>query len=99
MEGIIFGAVGALAAISGIIIGWLGQGRAAKSVIKAEAKSEAFLQTDVEYIKRGIDDIRVEQRAMREDNAKIKDRVTAVEGRAEEAHRRIDELTQKGRGA
>ncbi|MEC0168863.1 hypothetical protein [Paenibacillus graminis] len=52
-----------LAAISGIVLDWVGGSRAFKQDISQEAGNGAALKTDVEYIKRGVDDMRLEQRA------------------------------------
>ncbi|WP_079908288.1 hypothetical protein [Paenibacillus sp. 32352] len=85
-------AVSVLAAISGIIIGWSGRSRAIRQDIKKEAGDGAVLHADVEYIKRGVDDIRLEQRAQGKRIDELAERVTRVEESAKQAHKRMDRL-------
>jgi len=51
------------AAISGIVLGWSGRSRMLREDTAAEASKDAVLRADMEYIKRGVDDVRLEQRA------------------------------------
>ncbi|MFU1798657.1 hypothetical protein ACM1RC_32785 [Paenibacillus azoreducens] len=81
--------------ISGIIIGWSGRNRAAKQETKEEVQSDAKVRADIEYIKRGIEDIKYEQRAQGERFDELTERVTRVEESAKQAHKRIDDLKQQ----
>ncbi|MFH5187688.1 hypothetical protein ACHHV8_36720 [Paenibacillus sp. TAB 01] len=81
-----------LAAISGIIIGWSGRTRSIRQEIRKEAGDGAVLHADVEYIKRGVDDIRLEQRAQGKRIDELAERVTRVEESAKQAHKRMDRL-------
>jgi len=85
-------AVSVLAAISGIIIGWSGRSRAIRQDIKKEAGDGAVLHADVEYIKRGVDDIRLEQRAQGKRIDELAERVTRVEESVKQAHKRMDRI-------
>jgi hypothetical protein len=51
---------------------------------KAEAGSDTELRTDLKYIIRGIDDIKIEQRGMREDHGRLTERVSKLEGRLDD---------------
>jgi hypothetical protein len=84
--------IAAAAAISGIILGWTGRNRAVKQVDRQEAGANAVLRSDMDYIKRGVDDIRLEQRAQRENHEKLAERVTRVEESTKQAHHRINRL-------
>jgi len=84
--------VSAAAAISGIILGWLGRSRTVRQDTAAEASKDARLQADMEYIKRGIDDVRIEQKAQGQRFDALAERVTRVEESAKQAHKRIDRL-------
>lgn len=84
--------IAALAALSGITLGWLARNRTIKQDAKQEASAGAALHTDVEYIKRGVDDIRVEMRMQGQRIDAIAERVTRVEESAKQAHHRINEL-------
>ncbi|MGO4347523.1 hypothetical protein AB4Z45_18710 [Paenibacillus sp. MCAF9] len=82
----------ALGVISGITIGWLGRNRTARQDVKAEAGEDAILRTDVKYIMRGVDEVRLEQRAQGKRFDMLSERVTRVEESAKQAHNRIDRL-------
>jgi hypothetical protein len=80
------------AAISGIFLGWAGRTRSLRQEIREEAGTGAALHTDVDYIKRGVDDIRLEQRAHGLKIDGLTERVTRVEESAKQAHKRIDRM-------
>lgn len=84
--------ISAAAAISGIILGWLGRSRTVRQDTVDEASQDARLRADMEYIKRGIDDVRLEQRAQGQRFDALAERVTRVEESAKQAHKRIDRL-------
>ncbi len=84
--------VSVVAALSGVLLGWLGFARTQKSQTQTEASADALLRTDVEYIKRGVDEIRVEQRAQKKEFDALTERVTRVEESAKQAHKRLDGL-------
>jgi len=85
--------------LSGIVLGWAARIKADKKEAVAAATHDAAIDTalksDVDYIKRGVDDIKVD---MRVQVAKIEDidrRVTRVEESAKSAHKRIDTLEKE----
>ncbi len=84
--------ISVLSALSGVLLGWLGFARTQKSQTHSEAAADALLRTDVEYIKRGVDEIRVEQRAQKKEFDVLTERVTRVEESAKQAHKRLDGL-------
>jgi hypothetical protein len=85
-------AISAAAAISGIVLGWLGRSRSVRQDTATEASKDARLQADIEFIKRGVDDLRIEQRAQGKRFDDLTERVTRVEESAKQAHRRLDRL-------
>lgn len=87
------------AAISGIVLGWLGRSRTVRHDTVDEAGRDARLQADMEYIKRGVDDVRIEQRAQGQRFDALAERVTRVEESSKQAHRRIDRLDGVKSGA
>lgn len=87
--------IAALAAISGILLGWIGRTKAFRDEVSQEATVEASLQTDVSYIKRGIDDIRVDVRMQGQRVDGLSERLTRVEESAKQAHKRLDRLEEK----
>lgn len=84
--------VSAAAAISGIILGWLGRSRTIRQDTAEEASRDAMLRSDVEYIKRGVDDLRIEQKVQGQKFDVLAERVTRVEESTKQAHKRIDKL-------
>lgn len=82
--------ISVIAAISGLILGWSGRTRSFRQDIIQEAGADALQRADVDYIKRGVDDIRLEQRAQAQRVDVLSERVTRVEESAKQAHKRID---------
>lgn len=88
---------GVIGVISGIILGWSGRSRTIRQDTADEASRDALLRADMDYIKRGIEDIRVEQKAQGRRYDELAERVTRVEESAKQAHHRINRLEgQKG---
>ena len=99
MEGLtLTAAISAAAAISGIVLGWLGHARTAQKDAANDAAADADLRASVNYIRQAVDDMRVEIRLMRQDYADLVERVARVEESAKSAHRRIDRLEGRGDG-
>lgn len=82
----------AVAAISGIMLGWAGRSRAINQDIAQQASADAIQRVDVEYIKRGVDDIRADQRSQGKEIEKLSARVTRVEESVKQAHKRLDRI-------
>lgn len=79
-------------AISGILLGWLGKAKAHQQEAAQEASKDATLKSDVDYIKRGIDDLRLEQKDQGRRFDQLAERVTRVEEAAKQAHHRLNRL-------
>lgn len=62
-----------------------------KDVHDASA-SNAEMQAKLSHISTGVDDIRLEQRAMRGEVSDLATRVTRTEERVNDAHKRLDRL-------
>ena len=86
--------VSAAAAISGIVLGWLGRSR----TIRKDGAEDGELRASVKYIRDGVDDLRVEIRSQGQRYDMLAERVTRVEESAKQAHRRIDRLEGRGDG-
>ena len=80
--------VSAAAAISGIVLGWLGRSR----TVRQDGAADGELRASVNYIRQAVDDMRVEIRLMRQDYADLVERVARVEESAKSAHRLFDRL-------
>ncbi len=88
--------IGIVSALSGIILGWSARAKEEKREIKKDAEIDTALRTDMEYLKRGVDDIRIEQRSQGQRMDAMGERLTRVEESSKQAHKRIDRMEQKG---
>lgn len=82
--------------LSGVILGWIARSKDNRRETKQEAKSEMGLKMDVEYIKRGIDDVRFEVRSQKQQLDSMNERLTRVEESSKQAHKRLDRWDEKG---
>lgn len=83
-----------VAAVSGVVLGWVTRTSAFKKDVAQEAGSGAVLRTDVEYIKRGVDDIRADVRQQGQRTDALSERVTRVEESTKQAHKRLDKIEE-----
>lgn len=94
MEGLtITAAISAAAAISGIVLGWLGRSRA----VRQDGAEDGELRASVNYIRQAVDEMRVEMRSQSQRYDLLAERVTRVEESAKQAHKRIDRLEDDGK--
>lgn len=75
-----------------LLISLKGSRRQDRQDVTQDAISGAELKSELNYISRGVDDMRVEMRAMRNEVGDLAERVTRVEESAKQAHKRIDGL-------
>ena len=87
--------MGALACINLVLVvlAWRRTGRRDSA---EEVAIDEQTRSDLRYVVRGVDDIRVDVRAMRGDIGNIDRRVTVVEESAKSAHKRLDEHIKTG---
>lgn len=81
--------------VSGVILGWLGRNKASKQETVQQATSGATLRTDVDYIKRGVDDLRETIKSQGQRYDYLSERVTRLEESSKQAHKRIDRIESK----
>ncbi|SEP17916.1 hypothetical protein SAMN04487895_1279 [Paenibacillus sophorae] len=84
----------AIGIISGVILGWLGRASATKKDTEQRASSGAAIRSDMDYIKKGVDDIRVDVRVQGERTNALAERVTRVEEASIQANKRLDKLEE-----
>lgn len=84
----------ALGVISAVSLGWLGRASVAKKETEQRAGSGAAMRSDMEYIKRGVDDIKLDVRAQGQRTDALAERVTRVEESAKQAHKRLDKMEE-----
>jgi tRNA(Phe) wybutosine-synthesizing methylase Tyw3 len=88
----IIGWVGAGAGLIGAAVGWVVCARANKRDMKDETSQETMMKVDMEYLKRGVDDIRTQMREQNQRYDQLVERVVRVEESTKQAHKRIEEL-------
>lgn len=88
----LIGAFTALAALSGIWLGWIGRNRTVRQDTVATAERDARLHAAVASIKHGVDELRVEQRLQGQRFDALTERITRVEESTKQAHKRIDRM-------
>jgi len=85
--------------VLGLIIAYqtyqLNRQKDVKSDTREGAKQDAKLQTRLDYISKGVDDIRIDLKANEKQMIALGERVTRVEESSKQAHKRIDKL-EKG---
>lgn len=60
--------------------------------IRADTREEAETKTKLEYISKGVDDIRIDIRTQQRDIHELKERVIKNEASVKSAHKRIDDM-------
>lgn len=86
------GLISAAAALSGIVLGWLGRSR----TVRQDGAQDGELRASVNYIRQGVDDLRVEIRSQNQRYDVLAERLTRTEESVKQAHRRIDRLEGRG---
>ncbi|WBX80112.1 MULTISPECIES: hypothetical protein [Virgibacillus] len=64
----------------------------AKSNTKNDAEQSAEVRAELGYIRKGVDDIRIDLKANEKNIAHLNERVTRVEESTKQAHKRIDTM-------
>lgn len=93
----IISVLGVIGTISGVVLGWSGRARTLKRETAAEASKDTALRSDVDYIKRGVDEMRLEQKDQGRRFDALSERVTRVEESSKQAHKRLDRIETEGR--
>ena len=96
---VIVAVISVVSAISGMLLGWKGHANDVKARDTQSTSDNTKLKTDLDYLIRGVDDIRREQKSQDRKLDDISDRVTRVEESAKSAHKRIDTELARHKGA
>ena len=96
--GVVTALIGVAGTLFGISLGWSARSKEVKKEVKKEAEIDTALRTDMEYLKRGVDDIRIEQRSQGQRMDAVVERLTRVEESSKQAHKRIDRIEQQKGG-
>ena len=92
MANIIFGVISAIGCILGMVFGLVALFRNKKCDDAREGKEDGIVLTELGYIKAGVDDLKRDNRDMRNEMQTLHDKVTRVEESCKQAHKRVDKL-------
>ena len=81
--------------ILGAIIGIATFSRNRDKDIKKDAKEDAETKAKLDYISRGVDDIKLDNKQRDREMLKMNDRLIIVEQSVKSAHKRIDNLEEE----
>lgn len=82
---------GILAGVLSLIIAYQGYQLNKNKDVKSDSKNTAEMKAELGYIRKGVDDIRIDQKANEKNIAHLSERVTRVEESTKQAHKRIDQ--------
>lgn len=98
--GLLFSAISVIIAILGYQINKTNQQikkqQLDRQEVRKESQQEARVETQLDYISRGVDDIRIDLKANEKQTVALGERVTRVEESSKQAHKRIDNITNDG---
>jgi Tfp pilus assembly protein PilO len=72
------------------------QRREENDEVKTDAKESAEVKAELGYIRKGVDDIRIDLRTNERERIALGERVTRVEESSKQAHKRLDAIENKG---
>lgn len=81
-------------ALAGVVLTALAQRYSRSRDSARENRDDGALRADLGYLKRGVDEIRGEQREQAKTNIELLTRLTKVESSASQAHKRLDAIEQ-----
>ncbi|TES56200.1 hypothetical protein E2L07_05815 [Halalkalibacterium halodurans] len=91
--------IGLLVAISGLVISYLAyqfnRTKSIKTDSSQSASQNAQIKAQLDYIGKGVDEIRIDQKATEKHMVLLNERVTRVEESAKQAHKRLDKYEKR----
>ncbi|MES1054161.1 hypothetical protein FOA24_35995 [Bacillus thuringiensis] len=87
--------IGVLIAIASAVIGYFSYALNRSKEIKSDGQQGAEMKAKLEYISKGVDDIRIDQKASERQMVSFGERITRVEESAKQAHKRIDNVEKE----
>ena len=87
--------IGMASTLIGILVGAIGLKRTFKNDIKEESNSQTKLEMHLNYISRGVDDIRLELKVQDNKINRLSEKVARLEESLKSAHKRIDDLEKE----
>lgn len=86
--------LGIVISVLGVVIAFLGYQLNKSKEIKSDGRESAELKAELGYIRRGVEDIKIDLRVNNEQLQAFGERLTRVEESTKQAHKRINKLEQ-----
>jgi hypothetical protein len=87
--------IGVIIAIASAVIGYFSYALNRSKEIKSDGQQGAEMKAKLEYISKGVDDIRIDQKASERQMVSFGERITRVEESAKQAHKRLDNVEKE----
>ncbi|PFM50195.1 hypothetical protein COJ45_05505 [Bacillus cereus] len=93
--GVVTAAIGVFIAIVSAVIGYFSYALNRSKEIKSDGQQDAEMRAKLEYISKGVDDIRIDQKASERQMVAFGERITRVEESSKQAHKRLDNIEKE----
>ncbi|MBU5214550.1 hypothetical protein [Heyndrickxia oleronia] len=87
---------GVVIALLGLILSYLTYLFNKQKENKIDTRQEAKIQAQLDYIGKGVDDIRIDLKSNERQMIALGERITRVEESSKQAHKRLDSIENKG---
>ncbi|HIE8455440.1 TPA: hypothetical protein ACXPT9_004440 [Bacillus cereus] len=87
--------IGLLIAALSLAVSYLGYSLNKTKAVKSDGQENAEMKAELGYIRKGVDDIRIDQKASEKQMILFGERITRVEESSKQAHKRIDTLEKE----
>ncbi|MEG0260729.1 MAG: hypothetical protein RR651_12730 [Lysinibacillus sp.] len=86
--------IGVVVAVLSLVIAYMGYVLNKQKDIKSESQQDAQVSTQLQYISKGVDEIRIDLKANERQMVQYGERITRVEESTKQAHHRINGITK-----
>lgn len=87
--------LGLLIAVASLAISYFGYVLNKSKSIKTDGQQSAEVKAELGYIRKGVDDIRIDLKASEKQMVALGERVTRVEESTKQAHKRLDTMEKE----
>jgi peptidoglycan hydrolase CwlO-like protein len=87
--------IGIVIAILGLVVSYQAYQLNKTKDVKTDTQESAELKAELGYIRKGVDDIRIDLKANEKQMIALGERITRVEESSKQAHKRIDNLEKE----
>ncbi|PEM28939.1 hypothetical protein [Bacillus wiedmannii] len=87
--------IGLLIAAASLVIGYFSYALNRSREIKSDGQQSAEMKAELGYIRKGVDDIRIDQKASERRMTEFGERITRVEESSKQAHKRLDNVEKE----